>query len=65
MRHVIYSLVGSVALFATGCVNILPEAPPPSARYTISAVDFDKPSEDQVTWSLACLLYTSPSPRDS
>lgn len=53
MRKVFYSLVGGAALCASGCVSVLPAAAPPSARFTIAAVDFSSPAEQQVAWSLA------------
>ena len=52
--RIVSSLTASLALaLSAGCVSVLPEATPASARYTISPVTFNDAAVSSVDWSLA------------
>lgn len=48
--------VAAFALFglvASGCVSVLPKAPPAAARYLLAPAEFAQTTGDKVAWSLA------------
>ncbi len=53
MKRLIRSAIFGAALFASGCVSLLPETSPPKPRYNISAVDAGVLAGESVAWSLA------------
>ena len=54
MNAVARAMVIVGAALAAGCVSVLPDAPPPAARYLLDAATFDASSETAYAeWSLA------------
>ena len=53
MRDAMKILTAGAAILTVGCVSVLPEASPASARYTISPVEFANTAPQSVDWSLA------------
>lgn len=53
MCNPIKLFTAGAAIAAAGCVSVLPEASPASARYTIAPVQFTEPAAQSVEWSLA------------
>lgn len=45
-------LAGFAALALTGCVSVLPKAPPPAPRYLIDPVSYSEAAQTPVAWSL-------------
>jgi len=53
MKQIIRSMMFGVALFASGCVSLLPETSPAKPRYNISSVNAEDLAGAPVEWSLA------------
>ncbi len=53
MKQFFQALIFSVALFASGCVSLLPASAPPKPRYHISSIEIAPSDSVLVNWSLA------------
>lgn len=52
MKTLVIGALMFAAGLASGCVSVLPDAPPPAARYLIEPVEYDAEGAERVEWTL-------------
>lgn len=53
MKTFLKLLAASAVFSAAACVSVLPDAPPPAARYLLAPVAYDAPAGETARWSIA------------